>query len=104
MRQSACLFHELVGEKAVIGFERLVRLEQTRLDVETLRLLEGICGEAQVARRDLADVLERDRELAIVELWEPLLKQRQRLVRAVEHHGGCLAEGVADALAQRLAL
>src|SRR5262245_37413066 len=71
--------HELVGEEAVVRLERLVRLEQSCLDVESLRLLERSRGEPQVARRDLADVLKCDRELAIIELREALLEQRQRL-------------------------
>src|SRR5262245_25689175 len=69
--------HELIREEAIVGLQRLVRLEQPGLDVEALRLLERLRGEPQVARCNLADILERDRELAIIELREPLLQQCQ---------------------------
>src|SRR5262245_25501145 len=106
-RESPAYFnslHELVGEETVVRLQRFVRLEQPSLDVETFRLLERIRGEPQVTGRDLANVLERDRELAIIELREAFLEQRQRLVRPVEHHGRRLTEGRADPLAQCLAL
>src|SRR5689334_18247034 len=104
--ESCVLFslHELIGKEAIIGFKLLIWLEQPGLDIETFRFLERIRSEPQVARRDLADVLERDRELAIVELRKSLLEQRQRLVRAIEHHGRRLAEGRAYTFAQRPAL
>src|SRR5262249_7008590 len=96
--------HELVGEEAVVRLERLVGLQQPILDVDTFRLLERLRADAQVARRDLAHVLEGDREQAIIELRETLLQECQGLARTIEHDAGCLAEGAADAFAQRLAL
>src|SRR5262249_51707770 len=95
---------ERIREEVVVGLELVLGLEQPGLDVEALRVFEALSGQPQIARRDLADVLERDRKLPVVERREALFDQRQRFVLAVEHDADRLAEGAADALAQRLAL
>ena len=76
--------HELVGEQPVVGFQLLLRLEQPGFDIEQFCIFEPGLAHGQRARSDLADVLERQGEMPLVELRKALLQYRQRLDRTIE--------------------
>src|SRR5262249_22976756 len=68
------LLHKLIGEQVVVGLELLLGLEQAGLDIEPFGVLEVVGREPQVARRDLADVIEGGRELALLERGKAFLE------------------------------